>query len=437
MNIVKSLLHWYRLLPWLFLIIALPASYFIWSESRALQFSAKKNSFEQALNQSANDLINHFTPFEQAMFGVRSLFNSSTLVEESEFKQYVGDLLETQGSPGLIHIGYAKYINPIQPHTFQHVEEKFRHKILSYDQYSLHAPIIFSDAESQTDFGNMHDVFENPHLKAVMQQAALTNQLLLTHPVGVHKASKELLSMLLPVYKGEARESGASSVIDYEAVDGWVYMNIDLEPIFKALFQSGQDIHIRYALYSRSNGQTDEMLYENVEKSTDQSLFDAQKEIELYGHKWVLTANTLPSFERNIDYSYSNSIGIAALVVLAGLTSILFLLISRVSAFDRLNELNKQLAKSDERWRFALESSESGVWDWDIANNHMNYSTRWREMFGFETVEFENTQEEWQRLIHADDRKRVIHILQAYLQGDYESYSVEYRFRCKDGWNQY
>ena len=41
------------------------------------------------------------------------------------------------------------------------------------------------------------------------------------------------------------------------------------------------------------------------------------------------------------------------------------------------------LRESEYRWKFAIEGSGDGVWDWDIQTNETKYSSRWKEMLGY------------------------------------------------------
>ena len=43
----------------------------------------------------------------------------------------------------------------------------------------------------------------------------------------------------------------------------------------------------------------------------------------------------------------------------------------------------RAIAVAEERWKFALEGSGDGVWDWDAHTNRFYYSTRWKEMRGY------------------------------------------------------
>jgi PAS domain S-box-containing protein len=91
------------------------------------------------------------------------------------------------------------------------------------------------------------------------------------------------------------------------------------------------------------------------------------------------------------------------------------------------------LRESEYRWKFAVHGSGDGVWDWDIETNETTYSTRWKEMLGYDENDILPNFQEWLNRTHPDDRPRVAEAAQAYLNGKAELYVVEYRLRCKDG----
>ena len=92
----------------------------------------------------------------------------------------------------------------------------------------------------------------------------------------------------------------------------------------------------------------------------------------------------------------------------------------------------KALQDSEFRWKFALEGSGDGVWDWNIETNEASYSTLWKQMLGYGENDILPTNDEWVTRIHSDDMLYVTSAMQAYLVGQAEMYVVEYRLRCKD-----
>ncbi|HEY8035885.1 MAG TPA: PAS domain S-box protein [Methylobacter sp.] len=91
------------------------------------------------------------------------------------------------------------------------------------------------------------------------------------------------------------------------------------------------------------------------------------------------------------------------------------------------------LRESEYRWKFAIEGSGDGVWDWDIQTNVVKYSSRWKEMLGYDENDILPTEQELLNCVHPDDQSYVAGAVQEYLDGKTAIYVVEYRLRCKDG----
>lgn len=99
---------------------------------------------------------------------------------------------------------------------------------------------------------------------------------------------------------------------------------------------------------------------------------------------------------------------------------------------DRL-AIEQVLRESEERLQLALEGSGDGFWDWNITTNEVYYSPRYVEMLGYEVGEFPEDVESWAKLIHPDDKLRVMKILEAHLKDSSVSYSFDYRLLTKSG----
>ena len=92
-----------------------------------------------------------------------------------------------------------------------------------------------------------------------------------------------------------------------------------------------------------------------------------------------------------------------------------------------------ELIASEERWRFALEGSGLGVWDWDVQTGHVIYSLRWKEMLGYGADEIAPRLEEWSSRLSEEERPAAFARVDAVLTGEVASYTSELRMRCKDG----
>lgn len=92
------------------------------------------------------------------------------------------------------------------------------------------------------------------------------------------------------------------------------------------------------------------------------------------------------------------------------------------------------LRASEERWKFALEGSGDGVWDYNFQTHEVVSSKRYKEMYGLTEHEDEDVVSRWENRVHPDDKPRLMAELRAYLEGNAPSaFSAEYRMRCSDG----
>jgi diguanylate cyclase (GGDEF)-like protein/PAS domain S-box-containing protein len=99
----------------------------------------------------------------------------------------------------------------------------------------------------------------------------------------------------------------------------------------------------------------------------------------------------------------------------------------------RLMRLTRELRASEERWKFALEGAGDGVWDWNVPDDTVVFSTRYKAMVGYTDAEIAANQEAWRKRIHPDDRVKVDEDIHAYLKGRTQTYCNEHRVVCKDG----
>lgn len=90
------------------------------------------------------------------------------------------------------------------------------------------------------------------------------------------------------------------------------------------------------------------------------------------------------------------------------------------------------LKEMEERWRFALEGANQGVWDWNLQTNEIVYSASYRKMYGFEAHELADSLEEWENRIHPDDKKLVNQAIDQHTSSSNPYYENIYRIKGKD-----
>lgn len=104
-----------------------------------------------------------------------------------------------------------------------------------------------------------------------------------------------------------------------------------------------------------------------------------------------------------------------------------------VTNIDARKDAEQALRHNEERLRLAVEGADIGLWDWDIAANHIYFSERWKRQIGFTDEEFPNRIDEWDRRLHPADRQRLHQAAMTYLHQPAPNQQIEFRLRHKDG----
>ena len=134
-----------------------------------------------------------------------------------------------------------------------------------------------------------------------------------------------------------------------------------------------------------------------------------------------ITMNTSKrNFQVHTKISYDN---------LERLKSIIF--VSQDITFSKLTE--EQLMQTNQMYDFLINSTEDGIWDWNIDTDEIWFSPKWKEMLGYAYEELPNHVSAWKKLIHPDDIDRSFRILEQYKQGFIEEFNIKQRYYHKDG----
>lgn len=91
------------------------------------------------------------------------------------------------------------------------------------------------------------------------------------------------------------------------------------------------------------------------------------------------------------------------------------------------------LRKSEERFELAMRGANDGVYDWNLQNNDIYYSPRWKSMLGYQDHELPNNFSTWESLIDDKDRARSWEMLNDYIGGKRDNFHIEFKMRHKDG----
>jgi diguanylate cyclase (GGDEF)-like protein/PAS domain S-box-containing protein len=107
--------------------------------------------------------------------------------------------------------------------------------------------------------------------------------------------------------------------------------------------------------------------------------------------------------------------------------------VARISTQLAHKRAQEALKESEERYALAALGSNDGLWDWNISDNEVHFSARWKSMLGFQENEINNKPEEWFDRIHDADRARVKNEITAHQNGTTPHFESEHRMLHHDG----
>ncbi|MGD2114134.1 MAG: EAL domain-containing protein [Acidobacteriota bacterium] len=96
-------------------------------------------------------------------------------------------------------------------------------------------------------------------------------------------------------------------------------------------------------------------------------------------------------------------------------------------------EAEAALRRSEERYALAASGAGAGLWDWDLEDDRVFYSPRWKEMLGYADDEIGSSPAEWLGRVHPEDRSRLERALEAHLEGRTAHLENEHRILHRNG----
>jgi diguanylate cyclase (GGDEF)-like protein/PAS domain S-box-containing protein len=91
------------------------------------------------------------------------------------------------------------------------------------------------------------------------------------------------------------------------------------------------------------------------------------------------------------------------------------------------------LSESQERYALAVHAASDGIWDWDLTEDRVYFSPRWRAILGRAEQAEEDDPVGWFNLVHRDDVVKLRAAIDAHLEGRSSHLEVEHRMRHFDG----
>ena len=94
--------------------------------------------------------------------------------------------------------------------------------------------------------------------------------------------------------------------------------------------------------------------------------------------------------------------------------------------YHRLDEARQSLA-------LAVQASNTGLWDWDIRNDRVNFSVEWKAQLGYHPTELAHHITTWESLLYPEDKARALSQVQSFMASPKKDYEEEFRMCHRDG----
>lgn len=429
-----------RWLAAVILICGLQLTFFLWLNAREHAEAVQAVKFRQAM-LSATEAIGHrMEAYRQVLTGVEHLYLSSQFVSSQEFRQYVDDYTQSAQFGSLNAIGFIKYIHLNYPETFKDLEMPVKSLLakLEFVQGDDElAPVLYIEPRNdQNQETLLKNTFLDARLRSDLLQASETQDVVMSGQSSVSQPMGQQYFLHAPVYHGRPDEVAATE--RRRMLNGWVFLRFDIHAFLAEALQGVEQRQVHFDVFDLNGKEGQTPLYhspspDDAHPHERAARFSAAQTLNMHGHLWSMRARTTPAFEAMRDMDEANEVavmGVCTSLLLAGLAYL-----SMVLSRERLTveKYSQALTSSEQRWKFAMESTGDGVWDWSVLESRVVFSDHWKKMLGFAPHELEHKPTTWMQRIHPEDIESVQALQKQVLDGEREQYAIEYRMLCKDG----
>jgi PAS domain S-box-containing protein len=444
----SSLQNWrIRLVSLLVLVIGLGVTAIAFRAQLKHAASKAQTNLSAHTDTIAGAIMERVQDHKQILRSGAAMMMSSDRVTREDWNNFYKRQLLKVSLPGIQGFGYSVMIPPdkLEQHTAAiRAEGYLNYRVWPEGERPLYSAIIYLEPFSNRNlraFG--YDMFSEEVRRVAMQAACDDDAAILTGPVslvqedGIDEQIGTL--MYVPVYRGNAQIDTVSE--RRAALVGWVYSPYRMNDLIKGIFTTSRikvSSHLKVQIFDSNPGKPVSLLFDNgvglSPPAAAEEVLISDVEISTAGRSWLVRCQAhRSSLGENIYTIAWITLGAGTLLSFASACLLFSSMSTQYRAQREAQRLTVDLRHSEGRWKFAIESSNVGVWDWDIQNGLVVYSTRWKEILGYEDHEIGQSYNEWLSRVVSEDLGPTLEIISDCLQGKKASFSGEFRMLAKDG----
>lgn len=379
-----------------------------------------------------------------------AVLSSGDAPDREAWRNYVLELEPELNLPGISGIGFVANVG------FDRLaEHEAALRVEGFSDYTVYpagvresyAPVVF--LEPMTDANRRmlgFDMASEPVRRVALEVARDQGEAVLSAPTSLDidsDATGQVATLLVyPVYRKGVSPAGESE--RRAALLGWTYSPWQLTTLVNSLlgdFQQRWSDQFSLQIYDGSEALPSALLYSSVDvPAVGSASMSRHVNLDLFKRKWLLVFDNSQAAGR-LDYGpvwTRLGAGMTISVLLFGMLLNMYenrhrtrLMAHELTA--RLRSREKQLGESEARWKFVLDHTDEGIWEWDVSNETVSFSRRWKAMLGYGEYDLGTAQAEWERRVHPEDLEALKAAIQATLDGRTGSFQHEHRMLCKDG----
>jgi PAS domain S-box-containing protein len=437
--IVESLAN--NSLAWLVLIISVCSTGLGWYVSYENAEFAAQAQFDLRIDRLKVAISNRMNVYENLLQSGAALFAVVPDISPPRWKSFIDNLHIQESYDGIQGMGFGKRIAADERVSYVTEMRNFfsNFSIHPVNEQAEYIPVSFVEPLNERNRQALgYDILSETMRRETVENARDTGKSTLSGRVSLLFDTQEVAGFLMftPVYRHGIRPSTVEA--RRANLLGFVYASFRMEDLMRGIFKQiildiDFDIYDGTGIRDKQN-----LLYDNIRGDEPyqyhQSKFVKTSRLNIVGHTWSIYFRSLPMFEKDTVSFVPHLVGIGGLFasLLLFITTLAWLNLRRVFLIQKLTA--ESLAKSEERFDLAMRGASDGLWDWDITNDQVYYSPRWKAMLELtEPEEGRPNLQTWLSRVHPEDLERVEHTLEKYLAKQQAYFHVLHRVRNQHG----
>ncbi|WP_338845571.1 CHASE domain-containing protein [Massilia sp. W12] len=437
-----------RNLPaWLIFALALLVTQGIaWSVAQEAEQNAARQ-FELHAQEVISKLSARMHQHEQILTGGAALFEADKEnLERHEWHDYIARLELGQHLPGILGVGFARYVPGSGIAAFQakvQAEGFPDFQVRPPGVRAAYAPIEFLEPMSGRNLAAFgYDLYSEPVRRRALELATDSGETTITGKVRLVQENQGKVQagflMCIPVYKKKPAPHNPEQ--RRAALTGFVYSPYRMEDMMAGTFNQELNL-LDLRIYDGAQDAPEALMFDSAHFHAPEQHLSAphalKRTMRHFGHAWTLHLQSRPAFAQSTHSQMPSFIRITGVSI--GMLT--FMLISSlVFQQQRAQELAQQmtadirasealLRASEERFELAVKGSSDGIWDWSIASNTLYYSPRLHAMLGSSPQDLEQGYAFFASRVHPEDLPKVEAAINAHLEEN-TPYNLEFRMRA-------